>query len=1534
MALSKSTEGDADDESDEDFHGSEPSSYTSDGRSDAEGSLSADCRSSTTSERTVSVAEASQAISDAGTVKAGLRDNGDEQLDEGLDEDEDDVSDSLSDSCSSSSISDGESESFNDQEHVQAGGCESIPAPAECCPNVVVVTSIPAAGTVSPGGAGSKEKRASGLQAGSALVGIDGGICHRTRARCPLEDVTLEQLEAYGLPDEDLLPLSDDDYYKEFLEAVKVGGGVELPEDDDDDDFVLDWGELLAHFGEEPTLDAADESTVPEKLPEPRGPRTRGRKSGAYIYQPKWQRWNFRERPLESTVRLQTRQLRKLLPAPPPDGARLLSPPDGNRPPQQQYGRLHGAGMPDAHALACMAGNEGLHQLLRPSEEGPQCLQAARGVAGGAMPAVNGGPALGIGCLAMGSGAKLGTAAAPNASWVDPTCVAAIMVSGIPTCVPVGMLLWTAEQRGILAHQIARHTQLLIQAYCMTARDPRFKEVASVMNNLLFQLQVVRQQLQGQLQGQVDGYRHTLLDIPLLDNLPSLFDTLATVPMVSEQDIVATEAARAEARKKRRNSRKPGAYLPVGPLPVMPTPVEDALRRLHPWLLPELLVENLPKPQRTNNCTTWWHSEDELLVQGIKRFAKNAALIHFYYLPAKDEKSILARIKTRSSIRAGQNSIKEVRKMSVGPLTPEEVKIIEDWLAANGENARHRWELISAQHMPQRHPHLLGKLYKDYKDGRPPNNNNYRPKDGTVRAVLMTTGEVAQPVSYPPGNFTSPPGFSVTPSLLASPQSISGTRQIVARRTSDGTAEENAAYLQLESPGWDDSGPSPLNFGSVFHLQGADDPETRTGSAYCKEGLSYTNLLFQASPTAPGQVQADPVDTVGTRHHIPKQPLRSGCSPRGQDSATCTDPDQDGPAVAVAEVLCSMGRTRTASGDGFSPGVSHGLLDAQMGNLDQRAPPASAQRTSPPGQGSARKRGRPQSAADHAKGTLGSAAPEEETRRRLPKRPRSGAHGTDPTSENQAHPLHSAGRAEMSTLMPGSERPRSAFRAFNEMVCQPTQGPEHRAGPQIAGTAQARGVGQVGGVRGSCHGQGLGVATRSHPSTPLPTKVIDGKTFVTITMPGAEESSDEEEDERGGHIVAPHLGNARTPDAGTSGGDHHTAVTPHRTRSAAAGRQQRNFTGKGAAPKQGGRRDKQSDRTAKTRATVAPQRSTRNQRKARSLETTSPGKALRQQSHSHRAGQLSSSQTASQPAHGDIAGAAAPKKTKQPQPEVAQKSPLQTRVIAGKVFVRRYMPDAADSSDSDREAPERDVLRQGLHEAPLPAGPRRNNGLVNAAGQKGCAAGMVASPFTRADGQHNHAEATEAGAFEPSPNRFQGGVQAIAHQSLASSTAPAFVGPTHVEPRLSREGMLHSRRPTCEHSDPALLRVREPQGIVHPAHKISHMSCVSDEHPQHPPSLGDGGQVLATCTSLRGQSSTAAGNVEVGRGQYGAQPQSFAVRTDSGAAYIASTASEVDPASHALSRKVSHQLSQKFLGQRFTGEARDCPPCNGFAFHV
>lgn len=73
--------------------------------------------------------------------------------------------------------------------------------------------------------------------------------------------------------------------------------------------------------------------------------------------------------------------------------------------------------------------------------------------------------------------------------------------------------------------------------------------------------------------------------------------------------------------------------------------------------------------------------------------------------------------------------------MSVGPLTAEEVQLIDAWLPAN-EGVRHRWELLSAQFLPLRDPNLLGKLYRDAKEGRQPNNNNYKPRDGNLPCAL------------------------------------------------------------------------------------------------------------------------------------------------------------------------------------------------------------------------------------------------------------------------------------------------------------------------------------------------------------------------------------------------------------------------------------------------------------------------------------------------------------------------------------------------------------------------------------------------------------------------------------------------------------------------------------------------------------------------------------------------------------------------------------------------------------------------------
>lgn len=129
--------------------------------------------------------------------------------------------DSLMDSTCSSRTSDDEEEdeTLESRPQVDAYVHESMSAPADCSQRAVLPSHAPSAsGQVSHIGGdiawGMQHENGRREPANDCL-----GIGYRTRARCPLQDVTLEQLEAFTLPEEDLLPVSDDDYYQEFLEV-------------------------------------------------------------------------------------------------------------------------------------------------------------------------------------------------------------------------------------------------------------------------------------------------------------------------------------------------------------------------------------------------------------------------------------------------------------------------------------------------------------------------------------------------------------------------------------------------------------------------------------------------------------------------------------------------------------------------------------------------------------------------------------------------------------------------------------------------------------------------------------------------------------------------------------------------------------------------------------------------------------------------------------------------------------------------------------------------------------------------------------------------------------------------------------------------------------------------------------------------------------------------------------------------------------------------------------------------------------------
>lgn len=144
------------------------------------------------------------------------------------------------------------------------------------------------------------------------------------------------------------------------------------------------------------------------------------------------------------------RQLRKLLPAPPPEATTALSPSQGGRLPHERARGLH-TGITNPQATAVyhrVAANGNLQETSGLSEGGPQCLLGATGVAGqvGAVGLVsNTGPAPGSSCLGIATSGGVRPAPMLSTTWVDPASLAAVMVAGVPTCVPVGMLLWTVR---------------------------------------------------------------------------------------------------------------------------------------------------------------------------------------------------------------------------------------------------------------------------------------------------------------------------------------------------------------------------------------------------------------------------------------------------------------------------------------------------------------------------------------------------------------------------------------------------------------------------------------------------------------------------------------------------------------------------------------------------------------------------------------------------------------------------------------------------------------------------------------------------------------------------------------------------------------------------------------------------------------------------------------------------------------------------------------------------------------------------------
>ncbi|BDA48318.1 hypothetical protein COCOBI_11-5790 [Coccomyxa sp. Obi] len=171
----------------------------------------------------------------------------------------------------------------------------------------------------------------------------DEPIGCRTRTRLPMQHLSLDDLD--GLLTEEGSDLFDEEgeQYQQFLRVLR---GEEDPlelydGEDDDEDFVLDWEELMGTNFDDPTAAGSLNSKSKQQwlrvrqragASEPPPPPRRSNRIRKYVYAPKHLRPGHQERPVQSTLLLQTRQLKQLLPAmkppePPPQPAPPAQPP-------------------------------------------------------------------------------------------------------------------------------------------------------------------------------------------------------------------------------------------------------------------------------------------------------------------------------------------------------------------------------------------------------------------------------------------------------------------------------------------------------------------------------------------------------------------------------------------------------------------------------------------------------------------------------------------------------------------------------------------------------------------------------------------------------------------------------------------------------------------------------------------------------------------------------------------------------------------------------------------------------------------------------------------------------------------------------------------------------------------------------------------------------------------------------------------------------------------------------------------------------
>ncbi|PUZ61842.1 hypothetical protein GQ55_4G310100 [Panicum hallii var. hallii] len=120
------------------------------------------------------------------------------------------------------------------------------------------------------------------------------------------------------------------------------------------------------------------------------------------------------------------------------------------------------------------------------------------------------------------------------------------------------------------------------------------------------------------------------------------------------------------------------------------------------------LFPHKPPPAAMANRVLFTDAEDRLLALGIQEYNNDWGSIQKRFLPCKSKHQIFVRQKNRSSSKAPDNPVKEVRRMKTSPLTVEEKECIREGLRIFKNDWTSVWRFV----VPHRDPSLLQRQWR------------------------------------------------------------------------------------------------------------------------------------------------------------------------------------------------------------------------------------------------------------------------------------------------------------------------------------------------------------------------------------------------------------------------------------------------------------------------------------------------------------------------------------------------------------------------------------------------------------------------------------------------------------------------------------------------------------------------------------------------------------------------------------------------------------------------------------------------------